>query len=322
MASPAASTPDHSHIPVIDLGPLRDGSAPREVAREIHRASREIGFIYVTNHGIPEELIERTRAAAYGFFHAPQAQKQALGISDRHRGFLQVGGARMQDDAKPDLKESFIWGFEEADGRAADDHPLRGPNRWPEFQPGLRDVAMAYFAAVHEVAQQLMRAFALGLDLPEEFFLKGHERPMSRASMIWYPPQDVQRDAGRFGVGPHTDFGVLTVLCQDGTGGLQVQDLNGDWIDAPPIPGTLVVNVGDLLARWTNDGYRSTPHRVINASGKERLSLVLAYDPDHDTLIDPRAVQDAPPREGYEPITCGDYLIWRFGRAFGYRNKG
>lgn len=310
-----------SHIPVIDLGPLRDGSAPKEVAEAIHRASRDVGFIYVSNHGIPEDLIERTRDTAMRFFHSDSAQKTALGISDKHRGFLQVGGAKMQDDAQPDLKESFIWGFENADGSAADDHPLRGPNRWPDEMPELRETAMAYFEAAHDVAQNLMRAFALGLDMPEDFFLKGHDRPMSRASMIYYPPQDTQKDSGRFGVGPHTDFGVLTVLCQDDVGGLEVEDLQGNWVAAPPIPGTLIVNVGDLLARWTNDAYRSTPHRVINTSGKERLSLVLAYDPDHPTLIDPGAVSDASSDKGYEPITCGDYLIWRFGRAFGYRKK-
>ena len=180
---------------------------------------------------------------------------------------------------------------------------------------------MEYFDAAHDVAKQLMRAFALGMEKPEDFFLEGHERPMSRASMIYYPPQDMDRELGRFGVGPHTDFGVLTVLCQDDTGGLQVEDLNGEWVEAPPIPGTLVVNVGDLLSRWTNDAYRSTPHRVVNRSGRERLSLVLAYDPDYDTVIDPAAAQDAPPKEGYAPTTCGDYLLWRFGRAFEYRKK-
>ena len=322
MPTQTATQTETSHIPVIDLGPLRDGSAPREVAQAIHRASRDIGFIYVSNHGIPEELITRTRETAMRFFHSDADKKAALGISAKHRGFLQVGGAKMQDDAQPDLKESFIWGFENADGSAADDHPLRGPNRWPDDMPELRETAMAYFEAAHGVAQELMRAFALGLDLPEDFFVKGHDRPMSRASMIYYPPQDTQSDSGRFGVGPHTDFGVLTLLCQDDVGGLQVEDLRGNWIPAPPIRGTLVVNVGDLLARWTNDAYRSTPHRVINTSGKERLSLVLAYDPDYPTLIDPRSVTAAPLRAGNDPITCGDYLVERFGRAFGYRKEG
>ena len=123
----------------------------------------------------------------------------------------------------------------------------------------------------------------------------------------------------QYGVGPHTDFGVLTVLCQDDVGGLQVQDVNGEWIQAPPVPGTLVINVADLLSRWTDGEYKSTPHRVINSSGRERLSLVLAFDPDPNTMIDSRDVfgKDHPAKE--PPITCGDYLIWRFNKAFSYR---
>ncbi len=117
----------------------------------------------------------------------------------------------------------------------------------------------------------------------ENAFLETASQPLSRASLTWYPPQPPNLGEDQFGVGPHTDFGVLTVLCQDAVGGLQVQDYNGDWVAAHPIPGTLVINVGDLLARWSNGRFRSTPHRVINASGRERLSLVLAFDPDFDT---------------------------------------
>ncbi len=166
-----------------------------------------------------------------------------------------------------------------------------------------------------------MRAFAIGLGLPEDQLLRGHDRPMSRASMVYYPPQSGETADGRFGVGPHTDFGVLTVLCQDNTGGLEVQGLDGNWIEAPPIDGTLVINVGDLLARWSNDQYRSTPHRVINRSGRERLSLVLAYDPDFDTLIDPAETVQTGMTPKYDAITCGDYLVARFARAFAYRKK-
>ena len=123
----------------------------------------------------------------------------------------------------------------------------------------------------------------------------------------------------QFGVGPHTDFGVLTVLCQDNVGGLQVEDINGEWIEAPPIEGTLIVNVADLLARWTQGEYKSTPHRVVNSSGRERLSLVLAFDPDPDTVIDARDVFGDDFEAKEPPITCGEYLEWRFEKAFSYR---
>ena len=126
--------------------------------------------------------------------------------------------------------------------------------------------------------------------------------------------------ADQFGVGPHTDFGTLTILCQDDVGGLQVQDINGEWFHAPPIPNTIVVNVADLLSRWTGGEYKSTPHRVVNTSSKERLSLVLAFDPNPETMIDPREVHGQSFKSKEDPISCGDYLIWRFGKAFSYRN--
>lgn len=319
MAYATAKAVAADFIPVIDIGPLRDGSDAAAVGHALHRASSDAGFIYIRNHGIAPGAIDAARAEALAFFRRPEAEKQAVRVSGAHRGWLAPGGAKMGDDTPPDLKESFIWGYEDAQGRAPEDHPLRGANRWPQDRPALKAAAKAWFDGAHAVAAQLMRGFALGLDLPEDFFLRANAQPMSRASFVYYPPQPETAGADQFGVGPHTDFGVLTVLAQDDVGGLQVQDLAGDWVAAPPIPGALVVNVGDLLARWTNDAYRSTPHRVVNASGRERLSLVLAYDPEPQTLIDPRAVYGADVETPHAPITCGDYLEQRFARAFAYR---
>ncbi|MGI9508242.1 MAG: isopenicillin N synthase family dioxygenase [Geminicoccaceae bacterium] len=321
MSYAIARNVDQSIIPVIDIGPLRDGSDPKSVADALHRASREVGFIYVANHGIPEALIRETREAALDFFRQPEEQKNQVAVSDKHRGYLGRGGATMQSGAKPDLKESFIFGYENADGVTPEDHPLRGANRWPTFMPDLKGRALNYFQAAHEVAHHLMRGFAIGLGKDAGFFLENTAKPMSRASFVYYPPQDATLGPDQFGVGPHTDFGVLTVLCQDDVGGLQVKDAGGDWVTAPPIEGTLVVNVGDLLARWTNDFYRSTPHRVVNSSGKERLSLVLAYDPEPETMIDPRALFGADVETRHEAITCGDYLVWRFAKSFAYRQS-
>lgn len=306
-------------IPVVDIAPLIDGSDPKAVADRLHAASHELGFIYITGHGIPDTVTEQARATAFEFFRNADENKAQVIVSDRHRGWLGPDGAKMADDAEPDLKESFIWGYEDADGRALDDHPLRGANRWPRFLPEMRAHAMAYFTRSHDVAYHLMRGFALGLDLEENFFIRSVARPLSRASFVYYPAQPEDLGAARFGVGPHTDFGVLTVLCQDDVGGLQIENADGDWLHAPPVDGALVVNVGDLLARWTDGAYRSTPHRVVNTSGRERLSLVLAFDPEPETMIDPRDVfgTDHQPKE--PAITCGDYLIHRFARAFAYR---
>jgi isopenicillin N synthase-like dioxygenase len=320
MAYAPARSVDADAIPVVDITPLRDGSDPASVARALHGASQGLGFIYIKGHGIPDRVIDDARTAAFGFFRSAQANKAGVAVSASHRGWLGGGGAVMQDGAKPDLKESFIWGFEAPDGRPPDGHPLRGDNQWPVFPADMAAVSMEYFARAHDVAHHLMRGFALGLELDPGFFLRTSSAPLSRASFVYYPAQPASMGADQFGVGPHTDFGVLTVLCQDQTGGLQVQDINGEWLQAPPVEGTLIVNVADLLSRWTAGAFKSTPHRVVNSSGRERLSLVLAWDPDPDTVIDAREIF-GPDHAAEEVITCGDYLTWRFEKAFSYRKS-
>ncbi|MEM6663403.1 MAG: 2OG-Fe(II) oxygenase family protein [Pseudomonadota bacterium] len=316
MAYAAARAMDAGQIPVIDITPLRDGSDPDGAAAALHAASQGLGFIYVTGHGIPEAAIEAARGAAYRFFRASPDLKETVRVSTRHRGWIGRGGAKMQDDAKADMKESFLCGWQNEAGQTPEDHALRGANQWPAIDD-MEAASMAYFKAAHAVAHHLMRGFARGLGLAEDFFLRTADRPLSRASYVYYPAQPPEMGADQFGVGPHTDFGVLTVLCQDDVGGLQVQGLDGAWVHAPPVPGSLVVNVADLLARWTGRAYKSTPHRVVNTSGRERLSLVLAWDPNPETMIDAAQVPGAGAAD--PPITCGDYLVQRFARAFAYR---
>lgn len=321
MAYATARPMQPDAIPVIDISPLRDGSDPQSVAAALHAASTGLGFIYIKGHGVPDEVIRAARATAFRFFTSSDAEKSTVLVSSKHRGWLRAGAAKMGDNAKPDMKESFIWGYQNPAGHAEDDHPLRGENQWPDFLPGMDQIAMTYFSYAHQVAFDLMRGFAIGLDLPENFFLRTADRPLSRASYVYYPAQDESCGEAQFGVAPHTDFGVLTVLCQDDTGGLQVQDVNGDWIHAPPIEGTLIVNVADLLARWTGGAYKSTPHRVVNRSGRERLSLVLAFDPNPETVIDATEINDEKGQDIQLKITCGDYLLWRFAKAFSYRDN-
>ena len=315
-----AKSVNAQNIPVIDITPLRDGTDALGVARQLHNASQGLGFIYIKGHGISSDLIDAARNTAYDFFRTTETQKSDVKISQKHRGWISNGGAKMEDDLMPDLKESFLWAFENEHGEIPNDHTLRGPNQWPEHVPDLKKHAINYFNAVHEVAHTLMRGFAIGLDLPEDFFLKTCDKPLSRGSFVYYPDQTEGLTGEQFGVGPHTDFGVLTVLAQDDVGGLEVETADGEWIKAPPIKDTLIVNVADLLHRWTGGAYKSTPHRVINNSGRERLSLVLAFDPNPNTLIDARDIFGAD-FACEEPITCGDYLDWRFNKAFSYRNE-
>ncbi len=319
MAYATAQHTQMDQIPVVDLSSLQNGTDPDSVAESLHAASQNLGFIYVKSHGIADSLIAEARKSAFEFFRQSDEEKSKVLISKHHRGWLKPGASKMEDDAKADLKESFLWGHQSADGHTTKDHPLRGPNQWPPHVPSMEQAAMAYFRAAHDVAYHLMRGFARGLNLPDNFFLRTCSHPMSRASFVYYPPQPESSGENQFGVAPHTDFGVLTVLCQDSTGGLQVEDKDGNWIHAPPIDGTLVINVGDLLSRWTGGAYKSTPHRVVNTSGQERLSLVLAFDPDPDTIIDANEIPGLSSKEA--SITCGDYLQWRFAKAFSYRNE-
>ena len=311
---------DSKKIPIIDIASLRDGSNKISVAKKLHQANKNLGFLYISNHGISDKTITKTRQYGLQFFNKKIEEKETVKITKKHRGWLGFGGAQMKDDAKADLKESFLWGYQDENGKSFEDHPLRGQNLWPSFLPSLQENCMDFFNQADLLAKDLLRGFAIAMNLNENFFLKNTSRPLSRASLVYYPSQPEKMGVDQFGVGPHTDFGTLTILCQDDVGGLQVQDINGDWFHAPPIQDTIIVNVADLLSRWTGGEYKSTPHRVVNSSTKERLSLVLAFDPNPETMIDPREVHGKSFNYKEDPISCGDYLISRFGKAFSYRN--
>jgi isopenicillin N synthase-like dioxygenase len=322
-----SGTTGFSEIPLIDIGGLRSGApgAARRVADEICRASAEVGFFYVTNHGVPQAAIDRAIGAARAFFALPEETKAAVKVNPRHRGFLGMGGAKMYAGAKSDRKESFVWGLElpADDPDITPETTLMGPNQWPDAMPELQAALYGYYGHALACGRDMLRAFALGLDLPEGFFVDRFRKPLARASVIHYPPQDPERDDGQFGVGPHTDYGFITILHQDEVGGLEVLNTDKAWVKATPIPGSFVVNVGDLLARWSNDRFASTPHRVINRSGRERYSMPVFFDPDWGTVIDPRDCGLPPGTEAtYAPVGAGEHIRGRFDRAFQYRGKG
>ena len=308
-------------IPIIDIGPLRDGTDKLRVARKLCQAASQVGFLYVTNHGVDEETLERARRTGLEFFRLTDEQKLAASTNQLHHGYLKPGSSQMYDDAELDLKESFNWGIEMGPEALACEpgNPLIGPNRWPPSMPDLKTGVYPFFDAASDCAEQLLRGFALGAGLDEEYFIKRRDRPISRGSLQYYPPQPSAVMEPQFGVAAHTDFGMLTVLCQDAVGGLQLQRPNREWVEVPPVAETFVVNVGDLLNRWSNHRFRSTPHRVLNTSGRERLSLVLAYDPNFEAVVDPRAFCRDDETPVGERTTCGDYLLWRFEKAFSYR---
>ena len=306
-----------SEIPVIDAGPLLSATdaGVREVAAAMRAAAEGVGFFYIRNHGIPDAVLDAADAAARTFFVLPLERKMRVRINDRHRGFLRVGAAKMYGTARADLKESFVWGLDIDDAAAG--NRLIGPNRWPDDMPALRAALVPFFAAGQACGERLFRAFAASLDVPLDYFTRAVDKPVSRASIIYYPPQAPDAGAEQFGVAPHTDYGCMTLLHQDTVGGLQVRGRGGDWLTAHPIPGTLVVNVGDLLARWTNDRFVSTPHRVVNSAGVVRHSMAVFVDPNFEADVVP--VCYAGERPHYDAVRCGDYIVSLLDAAFAYR---
>jgi isopenicillin N synthase-like dioxygenase len=323
MAYAQSKTISVEKIPVIDVAPLRFGTmeAAQTVALEIRQAAEEVGFFYIRNHGIPEAVIEQAYRAAQVFFSRPKEWKDSVKINANHHGYLSVGEAKMEQAERMDLKESFVWGLDLPDNHSSitAKNPFLGRNQWPKKMPELQEAVYPFFEAGLQCGRNMMRAFALGMNLPENSFLKTTNEPIARSSIIHYPPQPPDLGETQFGVAPHTDYGCLTLLWQDQVGGLEVQTREDEWVTAHPIKGTLVVNVGDLLMRWTNDGFKSTPHRVVNRKGVERYSMVIAWDPNFDTVVDPSVVCQNGAQPLYSPVNCGDYVLSRFDSSFSYR---
>ncbi|GAB4368905.1 MAG: 2-oxoglutarate and iron-dependent oxygenase domain-containing protein [Kiloniellaceae bacterium] len=318
-------------IPVIDFGPFLTGdlAARKAVAERIGHACRNIGFFYLKNHGIADALVARSFAEAKRFFDQPMERKLEIDIekSACHRGYFKVGGENL-DPAKQkeggDLKEGVKIGRD-----LAGDHPLvkagtplHGPNQWPANLPGWQGAMQSYFDALVGLGKQIMHAFALSLELDECFFDRQLTDPMATLGPLHYPPQRGTITEKQIGAGAHTDFGCLTILAQDMNGGLQVKNAAGAWIDATPIPGTFVINIGDMMARWTNNLFASTLHRVINTSGAERYSIPFFFDPNFSAPVAALPTctgPDNPPV--FPPTTGGQHLLDMINATFDYHRK-
>jgi len=323
MSYAAAKTITIDEIPVIDVHTLRSGDSKLKqgVARKLRQAAEGIGFFYIRNHRIPSQLIQQAYVATQKFFQQPLDWKNQLKINPNHHGFLAVGQAKMEKAKRVDLKESFVWGLDLPEGHPdiTEENPFLGRNQWPSQMPEFRAAVYPFFEVGLECGRDMMRAFALSLDLPEETFLQATNQPIARSSVIYYPPHPSDLGENQFGVAPHTDYGCLTLLWQDSVGGLEVQTRQGEWVTAHPLEDTLVVNVGDLLSRWTNNAFQSTLHRVINRKSIERYSMVIAWDPNFETRIDPAEVFPEAESVQYAPVQCGEYVLSRFDASFSYR---
>lgn len=315
-------------LPVIDIGPLLamdDAAAAERAAAAIGAASAEYGFFYAEGHGIADALFARLEAASHAFFALPEADKAAIAMAKggtAWRGWFPLGGELTS--GRPDRKEGLYLGEELGpdDPRVAAGWPLHGANLWPGGLPALRGAVEDYLAASVAAAEALMRGMALALGLPADHFAAGiTRRPTLLFRIFHYPPDGAPDDLG---VGEHSDYGLLTLLGQDAHGGLEVRAADGSWIAVPPRGHALVVNIGDMFERLTRGRFRSAPHRVINASGRKRLSWPLFYDPDFAASVDPLPVPATtrllPRWDGVDVHqaggTYGDYLIGKVGKVF------
>jgi isopenicillin N synthase-like dioxygenase len=314
-------------IPVIDIGELvasASDRAVRAVAEQMREAFLGTGFFYLSNAGVPPELVADAFEANRRFHLLPLEEKLKLKRNAWHRGYVPVGGnistssARFKAAHRPNQIESFNARHEVDPGHH--DYmvkALQGPNLWPD-DPAFKAAFQRYNAAVCAIGMKLLHPASVAVAQPRNFFDAYFSPPSTNLRMLHYPPSPPVRPEDMFGIHPHTDYGFLTILAQDKVGGLQVQRRDGTWIDVPHIPDTFVVNVGDMLARWTNDIFNSTPHRVITPPvSVDRYSMALFFDPNVDANISclPKFLAHGE-KPKYLPIRYGDYYAMRLDTNF------
>jgi isopenicillin N synthase-like dioxygenase len=305
-------------IPVIDLGPYLSGvpGALEATASQLRDALETIGFFIIIHHNIPQDLMARTFAEAQRFHEQPLAAKMVLRMNEHNNGYMAMGKyavwtSEVNANDKPDLNEAFFLKRE----RRPDDPLVQagrrfaGPNRWPDQLPGFRDTVLAYTEAVDALGRRLMPVCAVALEMAPDFFDAAFAESQFSFRLSHYPP--VQAEENQFGIAPHTDANFLTFLAQTDVPGLQVRLPSGDWLDVPYIPGSFAVNAGDMMYRWTNGRFKSTPHLALPPVGRHRYAIPFFMGPHLDTVIAcPPTCQgpDHPPR--FPPITYEQYLLW------------
>lgn len=308
---------ESKQVPIVDLGLGPDAKVcgVSDIARQIETAMSVSGFFYIRNHGIGKptlnNLIEQTKA----FFSAPDFVHQAIGIDRNNRGFLAQGEAKMLGASAHDLKEVFFFGreIEPDDPDLLASVALVAPNQWPSEPVPFRPAVLEYLQAACNAGDLVLRAIAHMVGASEDFFVSRYDRPMARGQLNHFPAPQSDGPEDQFGVAAHTDFGSITLLYQH-TPGLEVLTRDQQWVPVPPLPDTLVVNIGDLLERWTDSNLPSTRHRVRNQTGDSRYSIAIFYDPSPTAIVDPSDLGYTD--SVFEPISAADYILSRSQRVF------
>jgi isopenicillin N synthase-like dioxygenase len=314
---PYSSPRPFNHIPVIDLA-----QESGRVALAMREACRETGFFYLRNHGVPQTLLDGELEWAERFFSLPLVERMeaAMSKSPCMRGFEPAGVQALDSDTPPDVRERFYMGVE-----LGPEHPYvqrkvpnHGPNQLPAL-PGFREHNERYFEACLHLGRRVMRILALSLEMPEDFFAPMVAEPFALMCINHYPPMPPSAAPNQLGAGAHTDWGGITLLLQDGLGGLEIRNVAGEWVRADPVPGTFVVNLGDMIQRWTNDIYVSNMHRVLNRRrDRRRHSVALFFNPDYFTRVEclPTCQSaERPPR--HAPCTSGDHIAEMYRITYG-----
>ncbi|MEX2647584.1 MAG: 2-oxoglutarate and iron-dependent oxygenase domain-containing protein [Alphaproteobacteria bacterium] len=307
-----------SPIPVLDLAPYFRGEAGAHpaLAAEISRASETVGFTFVVGHGVPWDLVERTFEAAAQFHAQPIEAKRAFAIDEHNIGYMGFGASVTRSSAvnantRPNLNEAVFFKRERAPGdpKVIANKRFCGMNRWPDL-PGFRATVIDYCAALETLARRLVPVYAASLDLPEGFFDAAFAEPQFTLRMSHYPSVAAHGD-NEFGSAPHTDSSFITLLAQSPVAGLEIRARDGAWLAAPVIPRSILVNSGDMMRRWTNHRYLSTPHRVRNVSGLDRYAIPFFFDAGMDYPIGCLPTCQSPDNPArYPPTTYAEYMTW------------
>lgn len=300
-------------IPIVDVGGLytSDFAARKAVAAAIGAACDDIGFFYAVNHNVPVATIDRAVAMADAFFHLPEEQRLRVKADSNNRGYRDVWDS-IHRNGKNNARDSFDLGFPvtEDDPEVKAGTPLYAPNRWPDM-PGFREAIETYYGETYKLGLKILEGFALYLGQPEDFFTRHFTKPV--ADMV------INHYLGNAGLhisdqasGPHTDHGIVTILWQDSLGGLEVMGKDGNWMSATPLHGSFVINVGELMKRWTNGRFKATVHRVVHLRDMPRYSMPLFCNPDFRTIVDPRDLGVSEVEAQYPAVQSGEFLLSRF----------
>ena len=317
-----ALTVDDATLPVIDLSGLfaDDAAEKARVAQALGAAARTSGFFYITGHGVPQDLVDATFAASKEFHEKPRSFKMKTwsGFTTNHRGYVPFEENGKDFPKIINFNEAWDMSYE-----APADHPdylagwrMTGPNVWPDI-PGWRDTISSYYKAIFNLGLRLLDALALELDVPSEELTRHITCPTSQLRLLRYIENEMPQTKDITGISEHSDFECFTILLQ-GAPGLQVMNAEDVWIEAPPIPGTFIVNIGDIFETWSGGQFKSTQHRVIN-TGKERYSMPLFFGLDYHAIVEPLEKFKTPEAVAkYPPIKAGDHLMRMSVNTFRY----